>query len=116
MTYEEIERAALALPGATFDLKWETRRTFCVGGKMFAVAGGPGEARPRVCLKVSEASFEQLVEEGVAEPAPYLARGKWVLFHVGGVADDQLVAYLRRSYELIARGLPKATRVALGLA
>lgn len=115
MTYDRFEAAALALPGATFEIKWENNRTFCVGGKIFAFGGHLGEARPRVCLKASDASFEQLVEEGVAEPAPYLARAKWVLFHVGAVSDDELLEYLRRSHALVAAKLTKRERAALGL-
>jgi predicted DNA-binding protein (MmcQ/YjbR family) len=114
MTYDDIERAALAPPGAELDVKWGKNRTFCVRSKMFAVAGSLGEDRPRVCLKTSHASFEQLVAEGVAEPAPYLARAKRVLFHAGAVPDDQLLTWLRRSYDLIAAKLPKSVRASLG--
>ena len=39
MNAEEFHTAALALPGAEFDVKWGDHRTYCVGGKMFAMAG-----------------------------------------------------------------------------
>lgn len=116
MDFETFDRAARALPGATFDVKWEKDRVYSVGGKMFAVAGQLGEARPRWCLKVSDASFDQLIEEGVAEPAPYLARAKWVLFaSADAVPDDQLLAYLRQAHALIAAKLTAKARRELGV-
>jgi len=114
--FEAFEKAALALPGVKLDIKWGQDRVFCVGDKMFAVAGQLGEDEPRYCLKASDASFEMLTEEGVAEPAPYLARAKWVLFKShDAVPDDQLVAYLKQSHALIACKLTKKQRRELGI-
>lgn len=115
MKAKDFEAAALALPGATLDIKWGADRCYCVGGKIFAF-GGSGQDEPRYCLKVSDASFEQLCEEGVAEPAPYLARAKWVLLKSAHVLpDDQLLEYLRRSHALIAAKLTKKARKDLGI-
>ena len=115
MKAKDFEKAALALPGAVLDIKWGADRCYCVGGKIFAV-GGHGEDEPRYCLKVSDASFEQLCEEGVAEPAPYLARAKWVLLKdAHALPDDQLLEYLRRSHALIAAKLTKKARAELGI-
>lgn len=116
MTPEDFHRAALALPGATYDVKWGKDRCYSVGGKMFAVAGQEGEARPRWCMKVSDGSFEMLCEEGVAEPAPYMAKHKWVLFRSwDAVPDDQLLAYLKGAHELIAAKLSGKARRELGI-
>lgn len=107
---------AMALPGVTLDIKWGADRCYCVGGKMFAVAGH-GQEEPRYCFKASDASFEQLCEEGVAEPAPYLARAKWVpLKSAHALPDDQLTVYIARSHGLIAAKLTKKLRTALGIA
>jgi predicted DNA-binding protein (MmcQ/YjbR family) len=117
MIFDAFHASALALPGTTFDVKWGADRVYSVGGKMFAVAGHEGEAEPRYSMKVSDASFDQLVEEGVAEPAPYMARAKWVRFKDGeAVPDDQLVAYLRQAHALIAAKLSRKARVELGIA
>jgi predicted DNA-binding protein (MmcQ/YjbR family) len=103
-----FHKAAMALPGVTLDIKWGADRCYCVGGKMFAVAGHEGEDEPRYCFKASDASFEQLTEEGVAEPAPYLARAKWVLLKGAHVLpDDQLRAYIAQAHRLIAEKLTK---------
>ncbi len=116
MNFTAFDKAALALPGATFDLKWGADRCYSVGGKMFAVAGHVGDEHPRWCMKVSDGSFEQLCAEGVAEPAPYVGRYKWVLFKShDAIADAELLAYLKQAHALIAAKLPPKQRKALGL-
>jgi predicted DNA-binding protein (MmcQ/YjbR family) len=117
VNYEAFHKAALALPGATFDTKWEHDRCFSVGGKMFAVAGHLGDERPRWTLKVSDASFDMLCAEGVAEPAAYVGRYKWVTFKTwDAVPDDQLLAYLKNAHALVAAKLTAKERKALGIA
>ena len=116
MTPEELHAFVLALPGATFDVKWGADRVYSVGGKMFAVAGREGEAEPRWSVKASDASFQQLVEEGVAVPAPYLARAQWVQFpSAEAVSDDELRAYLRQAHALVAAKLSRKARAQLGI-
>ena len=108
---------AMALPGATYDIKWGHDRCYCVGGRMFAVAGHEGEDEPRYCFKASDASFEQLCEEGVADPAPYMARAKWVLLKDAHVLpDDQLGKYIEIAHKLIAEKLTRKARAELGIA
>lgn len=116
MNADAFHAAALALPGVTLDIKWGKDRVYCVGGKMFAVAGEVGDPAPRYAFKAMDASFEQLCGEGVAEPAPYLARARWVLLKSGDVLpDDQLVAYLATAHRLIADKLTKTKRAELAI-
>lgn len=117
MKAADFHKAAMALPGVSLDIKWGADRCYCVGGKMFAVAGHEGEDEPRYCFKASDASFEQLCEEGVAEPAPYLARAKWVLTKdAHSLPDDQLKTYLAIAHGLIAEKLTRKARKELGIA
>jgi predicted DNA-binding protein (MmcQ/YjbR family) len=117
VTFEKIKKIAMALPGATYDVKWGADRCFSVGGKMFCVAGDEGTAKPRLTLKVSDASFEMLCDEGVAEPAAYVGRYKWVRFKShDAVPDDQLAAYIKNAHALVAAKLPAKERKALGIA
>ena len=117
MTFEQFHAAALALPGTSYDVKWGADRVYSVGGKMFAVAGHEGEPEPRYAMKVSDASFDQLVEEGVAIPAPYMARARWVQFTAAdAIPGDQLVAYLQQGHALIAAKLSRKARSELGIA
>jgi len=112
-----FHKLAMALPGVTLDIKWGHDRVYCVGGKMFAVAGHEGEEEPRYCFKASDASFEQLCAEGVAEPAPYMARARWVLLKDAHVLpDDQLGRYIEIAHKLIAEKLTRKARAELGIA
>jgi predicted DNA-binding protein (MmcQ/YjbR family) len=116
VTFEKFEKAALALPGATFDVKWGADRCFSVGDKMFAVAGHLGDKKPRWTMKVSDVAFEILCEEGVAEPAAYIGHYKWVTFKShDAVPDDQLLTYLKMAHALVAAKLPSKQRKALGI-
>ena len=117
MTPDAFHAAALALPGATFDVKWGDHRTYCVGAKMFAMAGGVGEAAPRYGFKASDMAFEMLVEHGLAEPMPYMQRAKWVrLIAHDSMGDADLLAYLTQAHAIVAAKLTRKARAELGIA
>lgn len=116
MQFEAFDRLALALPGAVMDIKWGSERTYCVGAKMFALAGHLGDPAPRYFFKASELGFEILVESGAAIPAPYLARAKWVqLTASDALSDAELSAYIAQAHALIVAKLPKKLRMELGV-
>ena len=116
MTLEAFHRAALALPGVALDIKWGMDRVYCVGAKMFATAGVIDDPAPRYSFKTSDMAFELLIEQGLAQPAAYLARAKWVtLISADALPDDELTAYLAQAHAIVAAGLPKKTRIALGI-
>jgi predicted DNA-binding protein (MmcQ/YjbR family) len=117
MRFEDFDKTALALPGATMDIKWGADRTYCVGGKMFAFAGHLGDDAPRYMFKASELAFEMLVESGAAVPAPYLARAKWVRLAANdSLPPETLGAYVREAHALVAAKLTRKVRAALGIA
>src|SRR5215469_1823715 len=114
MTPEAFHAAALALPGATFDIKWGADRVYSVGGKMFAHAGIEGDPEPKYMFKASDLAFEMLTEQGLAKPAPYLARAKWVqLVGPNALADADLQAYLQEAHRIVADKLPSSTKAGL---
>lgn len=114
MTPEAFHAAALALPGATFDIKWGADRVYSVGGKMFAHAGVEGDPQPKYMFKASDMAFELLIEQAVAKPAPYLARAKWVqLVKATALSDQDLKAYLREAHAIVAGKLPAAAKAQL---
>ncbi len=114
MTPKAFHDAALAMPGAAFDVKWGVDHVFSVGGKMFAVAGEDGAGH--YAFKASDLAFEMLVEQGVARPSPYLARAKWVqLVAHDALEDAELKSYLAEAHRLVAAKLTKKARAALGL-
>ena len=111
MTFEDFHAAALALPGATFDVKWGADRVYSVGGRMFAAAGAEGDPDAHYGFKASDMAFELLIEQGVARPAPYLARAKWVqLLAADSLPDEDLRRYLAQAHALVAARLTRSQR------
>jgi predicted DNA-binding protein (MmcQ/YjbR family) len=105
---------ALALPGATFDVKWGADRIYSVGGKMFASAGAEKDPAPKYAFKVSDLAFQMLVEQGLAKPAPYLARAKWVQLVAADALDDaDLAAYIAEAHRIVAGKLAKTVQAKL---
>ncbi len=105
MTYETFNSFCRSLPGAAYVVQWGGSHVWKVGGKVFAI-GGWNDAGLGVTFKVSPVAFEVLKDMPGLRPAPYMAsRGlKWIQ-HYGapGLADEELLAYLERSYRLVAR-------------
>lgn len=106
MNIEDLRTFCLSLPHAVEDVKWERDLTFCVGEKMFAVAGlEPGPAV--MSFKCTPEKFAELAERAGFFPAPYLARHKWVALETfDAVTDDELKELIRKSYELVFERLP----------
>jgi predicted DNA-binding protein (MmcQ/YjbR family) len=105
------------LPAATHVVQWGGSHVWKVGGKVFAI-GSWDEPLAGITFKVTPISFEILREQPGLRPAPYLAsRGmKWIQhFAKPGLPDRELKQYLRASHGLVAEGLPKKTRAALGV-
>ncbi|WP_020655237.1 MmcQ/YjbR family DNA-binding protein [Massilia niastensis] len=117
MDFEAAKALCRGFPGATEDLKWEHDAVFSVGGKMFAVTNAalPSEG---FSLKAEDERFLELTDRPGIIPAPYLARAKWVYVTAGAdMADAELAALLRRSYELVfARLTRKLQREILDVA
>jgi predicted DNA-binding protein (MmcQ/YjbR family) len=117
MNADEFHIAALDLPGAAFDVKWGSERTYCIGGKIFATAGRLGDPNPLYGFKASDLTFELLLDQGLARPMPYIGRAKWALLvRHNALPPDELMTYVKRSYDMIAAKLTKAVRVSLGVA
>ena len=117
MTPRTFEARCLRLPAATKVVQWEGTSVFKVGGKMFALSGGYTAESGGYMFKVSDMAYGMLIEHGLARPAPYLARAKWVqLVSNNALEDAQLTAYLAHAHALIVAKLTKKLRKELGLA
>jgi len=114
LTLAEIEQFCLSLPGVTVTVQWGDDHVYKVGGKMFAVAGG---AALGLSFKASDMAFELLPEQGIARPAPYLARAKWLqVTDAEALGADDLQGYLQQAHGLVASKLTRKARAELGLA
>ncbi len=107
MTPDEIKAHCLSLPDAAYSLKWGDDHCYTIAEKMFCAHGPDGKG---LSFKCSEDAFEMLIESGVAEPARYLARAKWVTVKPGAVPNNELKARLTDAYRIVRAKLPKKTQ------
>ena len=67
-------------------------------------------------FKVTDEEFDQLSESEGFQPAPYLARAKWVLCaDPSKLNKKDLKNYLQQSYNMIKAKIPKKQQKELGL-
>ena len=65
---------------------------------------------------LSSTAFELLPEQGIARPAPYLQRAKWLALNAPDVLPDaDIRAYLAEAHAIIAGKLTRKARAAIGL-
>jgi len=108
------------LPATTHVVQWGGADVWKVGGKVFAIAWADenGRGPAAITFKVSEIAFEMLKDQPGLRPAPYLAsRGfSWIQhYDRPGLTNAELKDYLAQSHSLVASGLSKKKRRALGL-
>lgn len=112
MTPALLEACALSLPAATKVVQWGGSEVYKVGGKIFAIVGLGG----RLMFKVTDLAYAVMTESGMARPAPYLARAKWVSFdELEGLDPAEVADWLKTAHGLIAAKLTRAKRKELGL-
>lgn len=116
MSHQAIRDHLASLPGATLSIQWGDEHVFKVGGKMFAVMRAPDAKQQSISFKAGDDSFTILTQEEGIIPAPYLQRAKWVrLDRLTRMKPAELKAYLTRAHAIVAGGLTKKARAALGL-
>ncbi len=114
---EAFEEFILSLKSVTIAHQWGDASVSKVGGRIFAIFSIWGEGEKwKIAFKCSDMSFEILQELAGVEPAPYLARAKWVQVMPGSeLGEDDIKAYIVEAHRLIASGLTKRVRNELGL-
>jgi predicted DNA-binding protein (MmcQ/YjbR family) len=116
MTYDDYNAFCRSLPATTYVMQWGGSHVWKVGGKVFAI-GGWETGAPAITFKVSKIAFEVLKDRPGLRPAPYLAsRGMtWIQYYAkSGLKERELKDHIRQSHRIVAAGLPKKTRSALG--
>lgn len=106
MTIEELQQLCESFPGVTTDIKWENHLCFNVGGKMFMITS-PDDMPVNASFKANENNFDELTERSGFEPAPYLARYKWVMINdINFFTAVEWELYARQAYQLVFDKLP----------
>ncbi len=118
MTRAQFNRFCKSLPATTHVVQWGGSDVWKVGGKVFAIGSWDASNLAGITFKVSAVAYEILKDQPGLRPAPYLAsRGMtWIQrYGKAGLSVDDLRGYLEASHRMVAEGLPKKTRSALGL-
>ena len=118
MTLDDYNGFCASLPSTHHVVQWGGAHVWKVGAKVFAIGGWDEGREPFVTFKCSEIAYDILKEQPGLRPAPYLAsRGmKWIQhFARPGLSDAKLRGYLRQSHAIVAQGLSRKRRIALGL-
>lgn len=106
MDIEALQQLCTSLPNVTTDIKWGHDLCFCIGGKMFCVAG-LDQQPTSASFKVLDDEFEAMTHRNGIVPAPYVARYKWVLVEdIGSLSKKDWEHYVRQSYQLVKDKLP----------
>ena len=115
MDNESVRAHCLSFPHATENVQWGNDLVFKIAGKMFAVMALEGPVKYIMSFKCTEEQFNELIEREGMDPAPYMARNKWVAIERFDVlSDKELKSLLRNSYEMVCEKLPKKVRAQLG--
>lgn len=115
MNIKKAKAFCRSLPGATEDVKWETRLVFSIGDKMFALTDVDDKADKGISFKVDDDRFLELTDRPGIIPAPYLARAKWVYIEdLKTISDAEAAELLKRSYELVFAKLTKKLQREIG--
>lgn len=116
MRLERLQAFARALPHTTVVVQWGGCHVFKLAGKMFLILVPDGGTLEGVIFKCTPEEFDALTENDGIIQAPYCAKRRWVkVVDPAALSEAELAARIRRSRELVAAGLPRKTRRALGL-
>jgi predicted DNA-binding protein (MmcQ/YjbR family) len=116
VTPRKLRTYALAKPGAWPDEPWEGDSVAKVGpeggGKIFAFLGG-GSVGVKCGVSREDADEWLLRYPDDASVMPYIGRSGWNTLRItGAIPDDELLAALDTSYDMVVAKLPKKHRPA----
>jgi predicted DNA-binding protein (MmcQ/YjbR family) len=111
--YQSLLEFCGSLQASQLDHPFGPADVFKIGGKMFALGDAPSVT---VSVKAAKELQDALCLDPAISPAPYLARGGWVMVTVTDEASLQLAKELiLESHRLVALGMSRKKRVELGL-
>ena len=96
---DRLRAISLALPEATEELTWETSINFRVRKKIFCFPSS-GES---IMVKTDPEELPALLADSRCRPAPYLARGGWIVMELVAPIDwTEVTELITTSYCIIA--------------
>src|SRR6476661_6081626 len=105
MNIDEIRNICKKLPGVTEGVKWGNDLCFMIVEKMFCVTSLSTPLT--VSLKVKDEEFEELTSVPGIQPAPYVARYKWILItDTSKFNKKQWQHFITQSYDLVKSKIP----------
>jgi len=110
MTPAAFRKHALSLPGAECVEQLGDDQVYKIAGKMFTATD---RECTEISFKCSDEDFHVLTESGAADPAPYLARAKWVRVTPTSLPDDELRQRITQAYAIVRGGQTKKVQAAL---
>lgn len=115
MNLEELQKVCKKLKAVTEDIKWGHDLCFCIGAKMFLVAG-LDEQPTSAAFKVPDEDFAEICQRDGFIPAPYLAKNKWVkIDDINRLGKKEWEFFAKQSYDLIKSKLTKKLQQELGI-
>ncbi|HEX7887440.1 MAG TPA: MmcQ/YjbR family DNA-binding protein [Phenylobacterium sp.] len=110
-TLADVQRAAMASPGATQVTLWGRLDVYKVRGKVFASCG----EHEGLSFKATPIAYEVLTRDGPGRPAPGFIRGAWVNIPLSRLDPGEAMGWIETSYRLAIARLSKMARAELGL-
>jgi predicted DNA-binding protein (MmcQ/YjbR family) len=110
MTPAAFRKHCLSLLGVECVQQWGDDQVYKIAGKMFAATDA---ACTKISFKCSDEAFHVLTESGVAHPAAYLARAKWVTLTPKALPDLELKARVTQAYSIVRAGLTRKLQAGL---
>jgi predicted DNA-binding protein (MmcQ/YjbR family) len=115
MNIDAIRKFTKSLPSVTEDIKWGNDLCFCIADKMFLVVG-MNESPTSVSFKVPDEDFDEISSREGFQPAPYVARYKWVkVGDIGNLSKKEWEKFIDQSYKLVSDKLPARKKKELGI-
>src|SRR5689334_12815196 len=113
MRLARLKSFALALPQTTVINQWGGL-VFKVAGKVFIILPLDGELPEGISLKCLPEEFDELVQRDGIVQAPYCAKRHWIRIEdLSLLPEGELLALVRRSYDLVVAKLTKKARATL---
>ena len=113
MRLDRIRSYALSLPQTTVVSQWGGL-VFKVAGKVFIILSLDGTLEDGISLKCTPEEFSLLTERDGFIQAPYCAKRHWFrLEDLSFIPEKELLALIRRSYDLVVAKLPKKIQATL---